>query len=206
MYHVVHETAPGAIDGYVSYRIKGECEGATALNCVRVVELMSADPHAYRALWGFVMGTDLCHTVSVERGRPDEPLRWLLADPRRFKVSESFDFLWLRLLDVPRALAARRYPNPGRLVIEVADPFPAPRVDRFLLEAERSDAAVECSPTSAEPDLALDASMLGAVYLGGVSFATLAAAGRVRELAPGAVARADNMFFSAHAPFCAVQF
>jgi predicted acetyltransferase len=206
MHHVAHEAAPGIVDGYVSYRVKAEFEGATALNAVHVAELLAADAGVYRALWGFVMGTDLCHTVSVERGRPDEPLRWLLADLRRFRFGESFDFLWLRLLDVPRALAARRYANPGRLVLEVADPFPAPRIDRFLLTAERGDAAAECSTTSAAPDLALDASMLGAVYLGGVSFATLAAAGRVLELTPGAIARADAMFFSACAPFCAVEF
>ena len=190
MFHVLHETVPGTADGYVTYRVKAEIEGATALNAVRVVELLARDPGVYRALWKFVLDTDLCHTVSCERGRVDEPLRWLLADPRRFKVHELFDFLWLRLLDIPRALAARRYAAAGQVVLEVTDPFPALTTRRYLLRVEPAagEAApgpapalpAECTPTSADPDIALDVATLSSAYLGGVSFATLAAAGSTR--------------------------
>jgi predicted acetyltransferase len=216
MFHVVHETVPGTADGYVTYRVKAEFEGATALNAVRVVELLAADPGVYRALWEFVLGTDLCHTVSCDRGRVDEPLRWLLSDPRRFKVDELFDYLWLRLLDVPRALAARRYAAAGQVVLEVTDPFPLPRTGRYLLSVAQmaagaapgsvSSLPAECTPTSSDPDLALDAGVLASAYLGGVNFTTLAAAGRLRELTPGAVARADAMFLAGMAPFCTTEF
>jgi predicted acetyltransferase len=176
---------------------------------------------AYRALWGFVLGTDLCHTVSCERGRVDEPLRWLLADPRRFRVRELFDFLWLRLLDVPQALAARRYAAAGRLVFEVSHIFPTTATSRYLLTAEpaTSDgpsaaptldpafpALADCHLTRSAPDLALGVDTLAAAYLGGVSFATLAAAGRVREITPGAAAHADAMFASGIAPHCSTEF
>jgi predicted acetyltransferase len=52
----------------------------------------------------------------------------------------------------------------------------------------------------------LEISFLGSAYLGGVSFTTLAAAGRVRELTAGAVERADVMFSTAVAPFCSTMF
>jgi predicted acetyltransferase len=146
----------------------------------------------------------------------DEPLRWLLADPRRFKVDELFDFLWLRLLDVPRALAARRYAAAGQVVFEVTDPFPTTTSERYLLRVAPAAGEVapgaafalpaECTPTSSDPDLALDAGILASAYLGGVSFATLAAAGRVRELTPGAAGRADAMFLTSTAPFSATEF
>jgi hypothetical protein len=42
---------------------------------------------------------------------------------------------------------------------------------------------------------------LGAAYLGGVSLASLAAAGRVRELRQGALAEASVGFSSAVAPW-----
>jgi predicted acetyltransferase len=216
MFHVVHETLPGTADGYVTYRTKAEFEGATALNAVHVIEVLAANPMVYRALWKFVLETDLCHTVSCERGRVDEPLRWLLADPRRFKVDELFDFLWLRLLDVPRALAARRYAAAGQVVLEVTDPFPTTTSERYLLRVAPAAGEVapgaafalpaECTPTSSDPDLALDAGILASAYLGGVSFATLAAAGRVRELTPGAAGRADAMFLTSTAPFSATEF
>jgi predicted acetyltransferase len=146
----------------------------------------------------------------------DEPLRWLLSDPRRFKVDELFDYLWLRLLDVPRALAARRYAAAGQLVLEVIDPFPTSTTRRYLLRvapamggaASRPSLVLpaECTPSSAEPDLTLESGVLASAYLGGVSFATLAAAGRVRELTPGAAQRADAMFLTSTAPFCATEF
>jgi hypothetical protein len=43
---------------------------------------------------------------------------------------------------------------------------------------------------------------LGSVYLGGVSFAELARAGRVEEAKPGALARADALFGWDRHPWC----
>jgi predicted acetyltransferase len=207
MFHVVHETTPGTADGYVSYRVKEDWQGATSMNEARVVQLLAADPHVYKALWDFVLNTDLCRIVSCERGRVDEPLRWLLADPRRFKVSELFDFLWLRLLDVPGALAARAYASVGELALEVTDVFPTPSVARYLLRSQQVNAlGAECSQTTSAPDLALGIDALGAAYLGGVTFATLAAAGRVRETTAGAIERADAMFSTGSAPYCMTEF
>ncbi len=211
MLHVVHQDDAGRPNGYVSYRTKEECKGALSRNVVSVVELAAGDAQVYAALWRYLLDTDLCKTVSCGRGRVDEPLRWLLADPRRFTVNELHDFLWLRLLDVPRALAARRYAAAGRLVFEVTQAFPTPGTKRYSLQIASADAAAawlpaDCGLTSSLPDLALDVATLAAVYLGGVSFATLAAARRVRELTPGAITQADAMFRTGTAPFCSTEF
>ena len=45
-------------------------------------------------------------------------------------------------------------------------------------------------------------SALGSVYLGGFTFRELAEAGRVEEVVPGAVARADSAFAASRAPWC----
>ena len=207
MYHAVHETLLGVADGYVSYRIKGNWEGATARNEVLVVELLAADPAAYKALWGYILGTDLCQTISCGRGRVDEPLRWLLASPRRFRVNELSDFLWLRLLDVPRSLAARAYEATGQLVFEVSEAFPERSERCYSLRVDQTGTpGVESAFTTSAPDLALEIDALGSAYLGGVTFATLAAAGRVQELTTGAIARADAMFSSGSAPYCNTEF
>ena len=47
---------------------------------------------------------------------------------------------------------------------------------------------------------------LGAVYLGGNSFSSLARAGRVVEARPGALRRADAMFAWDPAPWCPAIF
>jgi predicted acetyltransferase len=206
LFHVVHETAVGVADGYVTYRVNERFDGATARNTVRVVELMAADPAAYRELWKFAIDTDLSHMVSCERGRVDEPLRWLLADSRHFHVGDLYDFLWLRLLDIPKALTSRRYATGGRLVIEVSETYPTPSTQRYVLQVESAGTPAECETTSSLPDLVLDIGTLASTYLGGVSFANLAAAGRVRELKAGAITQADTMFSTGTAPFCATEF
>ena len=57
--------------------------------------------------------------------------------------------------------------------------------------------------TDASADLRVDVNALGSVYLGGFSFADLARALRVEELSDGAVARADALFRTSVAPWCA---
>jgi hypothetical protein len=56
------------------------------------------------------------------------------------------------------------------------------------------------------PDVRLGVDALGAAYLGGVSFAELAAAGRVEEAARGGLARADALFRTPAAPWCPENF
>lgn len=209
MYHAKHETAAGVADGYVSYRIKESWSSAgTPANEVRVVEVVSANPDVYKVLWDYVLSTDLSRTTSCWRGRVDEPLRWLLADPRRFEVKALADDLYLRLHDVPRALSARTYRAAGELVLGVTDvSAPVPAETCYLLQADpaASDGA-ECTRTTRGPDVQLGIDDLAAVYLGGVSFTTLAAAGRVHAPTSQAIERADAMFSTASAPFCSTMF
>jgi hypothetical protein len=61
-------------------------------------------------------------------------------------------------------------------------------------------------PPPPPPDLVLDASLLGSVYLGGVSFELLREAGRLRELTPGACRQADVMFREDPAPYSGTMF
>jgi len=110
----------------------------------------------------------------------------------------------VRLLDVPVALAARRYATRDRLVVEVIDQLRPANHGRFALEGAPDRAS--CEPTGDDPDLRLDVAELGAAYLGGVRFTTLAAAGRVVERTPGALWRADRLFASDPAPWCTTSF
>lgn len=207
MVHVKHETSRGKADGYVTYRIKEEWSGWDSRSTLLVVELLAADSHVYSVLWDYILNIDLIHKVSCSRGRVDEPLRWLLADPRGLEVTAMGDGLWVRLLDVARALAARTYAAEGELVLEVKETFPAARVSRFVLRVRhRGEHDVECAATAASPDLVLEVGTLGAAYLGGVSFATLAAAQLIEEVRPGSIGLADAMLSTGAAPYCSTMF
>jgi predicted acetyltransferase len=99
-------------------------------------------------------------------------------------------------VDVGAALSGRGYAEDGRVVFEVRDAFCPWNEGRWQLEGD------EASRTDDEPDLGLDVTALGSVFLGGFTFAELRRACRVEELTPGAVAQADAMFRTDLAPWC----
>jgi predicted acetyltransferase len=204
-FYVLHHDAGGTADGYVAYRAKeGDWGHGLADGTVIVEELDAVDDEVEAALWQYLLDIDLVRHVRAEARPVDEPLRWRLADPRRLQTSAVYDHLWLRVLDVPAALSARRYPVEGRLVLEVRDPFRPAGEGRYVVEGGLAGAA--CRPTGEAPDLALGMPELGALYLGGVSATTLARAGRLEERTAGAVRVADAFFASSPAPWCCTPF
>jgi predicted acetyltransferase len=203
-YDVVYESEPGRVDGWVSYRVENRWPNGLAANVIKVRMLVGLTSEAEAALWRYVLDLDLAGTVQLH-GRPvDDPVRWRLADPRRLRVTDLGDHLWLRLLDLPGALAARRYAVADALVLEVTDALRPRNQGRFRLEGGPDGAA--CAPATAAPDLALDIADLGAAYLGGASLASLARAERVTERTPGALLRADRMFAADPPPVCTTHF
>jgi predicted acetyltransferase len=191
---VVHETG-GEVDGYAFYRHQGEWEEGVATGKLLVREVIGSTPEATRDLWRYLCDVDLVQTISALLLPPDHPLFLLLAEPRRAKYRVS-DGLWVRLVDVGAALSGRGYAADGRVVFEVRDAFCPWNERRWKLEGG------EAGPTEDEPDLRLDVTGLGSVFLGGFTFAELRRACRVEELRPGAVAEADAMFRTDVAPWC----
>ena len=203
-FYAVHESPAGEADGYAVYRVKMDWPYGTPRGKVLAGELVGLTPAAEAALLEFLLSIDLTDEVELGVRPADDPLRWMLVDPRRYRTTMANDFLWARLLDPVVALAARRYSVPGRLVLEVADAFRPEVAGRFLVDGGPDGA--ECRPTRDDPDVTLSAEELGAIYLGGVAPSTLAAAGRLAEERPGALARADAMFVAHPGPFCRTGF
>ncbi|MGW3032956.1 GNAT family N-acetyltransferase [Streptomyces sp. NPDC001178] len=188
----VHRDAHGVPDGYASYAV-GDGDVLT------VDETIAGDDAVFTALARFVLGHDLVRQVVFKHIPPGSPLRWQLADFRAGEVSGDTDWLWVRLLDVPRALTTRGWVMDGELVLEVDDPFLGEH-GRYLLTVR--DSKAECVPTDREPDLSLDVSDLGSIYLGGTAPSTLVRAGHVRAHRPGAAALADALFRGERSPHC----
>ena len=180
----------GRMEGYARYRTN---EGT-----VTVQELMAVSREAVSALWRFCFDTDLVNRAEAERRPVDDPLPWMLADPRRLQRSTR-DGLWLRLVDVAAALAQRKYSDEGRLVIEVEDDVCPWNAARFEMEASAEESV--CRATDAAPDVAITVAALASTYLGTVTFTTLADAGLVEEKKAGALARANRMFAAQQAPW-----
>ena len=163
----------------------------TARPTLTVNELMAATPEANAALWRFCFDVDLIGTTEALKRPVDDPMPWMLADPRRLQRSTR-DGMWLRLVNVGAALGLRNYMQSGRLVLEIRDNICPWNEGRFELEGSSEGAT--CRASSSSPDLILAVSDLASAYLGAVSFSTLAQAGLVDECTPGALLRADRMF------------
>ena len=187
--------ADGRIDGYVNYR--------TQRPAVIVNELMAATREASTALWRFCFDLDLYERTEAIKRPVDDPMPWMLADPRRLQRS-SRDGLWVRVVDVRAALEQRSYAACDRLTLEVIDDFCLWNQGRFDLEVAPEGAT--CRASSASPDLTITISALASAYLGSASFATLAPAGLVDEGTPGAVARADRAFAVPYKPWTPYNF
>ncbi|MDK3256724.1 GNAT family N-acetyltransferase [Blastococcus capsensis] len=202
--YLLHREADGAVTGYAAYRVKdswtdtGEPDGT-----LTVEEVRATSAPAYAALWQLLLSIDLMRTVKYPASSPDDPLRWLVTDGRALH-SRPVDGLWVRLVDVDRALATRRYPTPIDLVLEVRDAFCPWNDGRWRLSGH--PAGGYCGRTDRDPDIVLGIEELSAAYLGGFSLATLQAAGRVTEVSPGAVTLASAAFGWPVTPWCPDSF
>lgn len=194
----------GQVRGYAYYATAAAWTDADNANgTTRVRECLATDPATRAALWRYLFDLDLMRTVAVASLPVDDPLPHLLADPRAAEPALADD-LFVRLVDVGRALASRTYAVPVDVVLEVADEFCPWNAGRWRLSGDASGA--RCERTSDAAEAALGVRELGSLFLGGVSASSLAAAGRIDEVRAGAVERMSPAFRSDAAPWLSMGF
>ncbi|MER6999156.1 GNAT family N-acetyltransferase [Streptomyces sp. NPDC000410] len=205
-YHALYRSAAGEVEGLLTYTVDTRWNDAgQPANTAKVESLIAVTTAAERALWEYACSIDWITKVHSGARAPDDLLPLFLPDQRAARIVTHADFLWVRLLDVVRALQSRTYEASGSLVLDVRDDGAAgPVGGRFRLDATPEGAW--CVPTTESADLVLGAGELGALYLGGESVIRLAAAGRVDEERAGAAARADAVFRAGRLPWCPDMF
>lgn len=198
MFRVVWEHE-GRAEAYALYRVHGTWEESMPSGWLEVIEVMATGPLATREIWRLLFGVDLTARVKSWFQPLDTPLFSMLTEPRRlrFKVKDA---LWLRIVDVDRALEARSYAAGGSLVFDLSDRLCPWNAGRWRLDASSGGGRLQ--RTDDPPELELSVAELGAVYLGGSSFGELARAGRITERVPGAALRASVLLSTERAPFC----
>ncbi|MFJ6128645.1 GNAT family N-acetyltransferase [Streptomyces griseoviridis] len=188
----------GEAVGYARFQVKPEWDTNGPAGTVVLRDTQALDPAAHAALWRFLFGIDLTSKLTAY-GRPtDEAWQYLVSDIRRCGLRVR-DALYVRLVDVGAALQARTYQAPLDVVLDVEDAFCPWNEGRWRLTGDAKGAS--CERTDDQADLALSVRELGSAYLGGVTLGALGAAGRVRELRPGALAEASTAFASTVAPW-----
>jgi predicted acetyltransferase len=195
---VLHET-DGSPTGYARYRLYPEWDDRGPKSSLEVGEALGVSAAATLDVWRYLFDVDLVSSIRSRNLPVDHALLLTMAEPRRLGWSLS-DALWLRLVDVARALKARSWAQDGQLVLELRDEFCDWNAGRWQLSV--ADGQASLSPTRAQPDLELDAGDLAATYLGGVRMNDLVRAGRVVEHRDGSATDADRMLWVPAAPWC----
>ncbi|KAA8964335.1 GNAT family N-acetyltransferase [Mycobacterium sp.] len=191
-------------DGFLTYRVTG------------------ASPHAYRRPFGSVVVEDFCpvtneaHTellatlvamkvfdnITVEVP-VDDPLWLKLKDQLGARTTGVYDFLWMRIMNVPAVLNSRVYLADAEIVLEVSDPLGVAG-GRFLLQTR--DGVGKCTEHDGSPDIQIGLGDLGSMFMGAHRASELYRANRITEFHSGALRKLDAVFCSDRAPYCGTLF
>lgn len=181
----VHTDECDQPDGVIGYTLADTWDSGRGGSTVTLHTLYAATPTAERELWRYAASIDFTATVVCEMTSPDCALPWWVSDPRAVTFGPSWDGLWSRILDVPAALSARRYPVDAQVALQVHDAAGHTQ-GHYHLEVDASGEGV-CTrrrTSTREPDLTLGIADLSSLWLAGgagvPSLAALVHSGRVR--------------------------
>ena len=199
----VHSDEDGVDDGFVHYENAWDDDhpdGPTGKG--EVLDAFGATPAVELALWQYLCDVDLVTRWRASERPIDDIVRFACSDVRAYRIRSVDDEQWVRLVDVETALAARAYAKvAGEVAISVRDPLLPDNDGVYVVGADGAKRRDDVT----DADLETDIVGLSAAYLGGTSWHTVAATGRVAA-DPAAVALADALFRSTPAPFCGTFF
>ncbi len=187
-----HRRPGGVLDGYAMWS-RAEDTGTV------VVEEFTAATNAANREITEALSRDT-HILEL-RNRPldDAVARSIAARGGHLAHRELHDALWIRILDVPRTLTARRYFRTDRICLEVVDRFLPQTAGRFLLQVSETEAT--CHATDEPADVRLTVGALGAILQGQVDPRVLLLAGWIEASDNKEVERLGHMMASPLAPW-----
>ena len=189
--------------GYVVFRRKHQWPNSRPAAEVSVSSL-SGGPAARLALLRRVVDLDLAGTVNNTGVAANDPVLSWVQGPRGLGDVHPFDSLWLRLVDLPRAIEARGYEAEGDVVVEVADDQAPWNAGCWRIRV--AGGSGEATPTDEEAEVSLPVAALGAAYLGGANLAEMQRAGVISEHRPGAARDLWRAFRTDVGPYAARGF
>jgi predicted acetyltransferase len=184
----------GEPTAYALFYRDGKWEGAMPDGTATITEWGGVDGASSRALWGELVNLDLVQRVAVRGVTLDAPLMSLLVNWRACRPLYG-DAEYVRIIDLPTALAARRYSAPIDLVLEVADARLPGNAGLWRLVGGPDGAEGTVSDAD-HGDVALDIRQLASLYLGGSNVSGPASVGLIRENTPGSLVALDTAFRS----------
>ncbi|GLY49097.1 GNAT family N-acetyltransferase [Lentzea sp. NBRC 102530] len=185
-------------EGYLVFRVKYKGDASGPASELHVRELMCETDQAYADLFRFLLDMDLAGEISFYTAW-DDPILHMVDNPRKVR-REATDALWIRIVDLDRALPLRHYSSDVDTVLEVEDTFCPWNSGRWRLTIKGGEAVV--AKTDDPADVTLDIAALGSAFLGGARLSVLSRAHRVVEHTPGHVDALTMAFLGVREPHC----
>lgn len=197
----LHLDEHGQPDGFVSYSFAGWEQEQPQLN---INTLCAPTPRIRWELVEYLGAHDLIRKV-VGRGPVDDILPTALVNPRDYKVVGARDHLWLRILDLPAALAGRRYLHEGSVHLQVDDGL-GHAAGTWQLQVRDGQMTAAPAAEAADAEARLDVRDLATLYLGTRSATHLAAAGVLHARSPQVLELLDALFAVPATAYCYSDF
>ena len=191
LFYVAHR------DGYASYRIEEQWNDGRPAHNMRVTEFVANTSDAHAAMWHTLLSVDLVGPISSREMPVDDPLPYLLTNPRALQTTMLNDGIWVNVRDFAASFSARRYGTTDRFVVEVDG-------ERWLLDGSPDEA--NCKKVRTRPDLVTDHASIGALLLGGVRPSALSAGRRLNARNSEVLTRADAFFLTSPVPHCQTHY
>lgn len=186
--------------GYVAYTLRSDKVGHAARGQeIKIRDLAWLDVDAYRSLWSFLSHHDLVGRISWNNAPLDDPAMLLMREPRMLHCCDT-EGSWMRISDVPGALAARGYQGEGSIVISVVgDDFAPWNNGNWQVECAHGEVEVSQVGTAADASMSIGA--LTGLFTGMFSARQLVNAGQIQAEEP-AVQTLEQIFVTRYKPHC----
>ena len=183
-------------DGYASYRLEPRWNQGMPAHVLYLAEFVALTPDAHAALWSTLLSVDLVGTVRSDWAPVDDPLPYLLTNPRAVRTTNLSDQYWANVRDVATCFSTRTYSTQDRMVIESDG-------RRWAIEGNPSGGV--CHRVRSKPDLVVAHAQLGSLLFGSTPASRLAAGRRITGT-PAALRRADAFFGCRPAAFSQTRY
>lgn len=200
----VHRDAEGEVDAAVRFTITQHFDEIGFANKVELADAFGLHQGAEALLVRWLLDRRLSGRFIAERLDPRSAVPWMLDDPRRLRTTGTGDAVWVRILDVPRVVAARSGGGAGAVTVAVRDPLVVANDRTWRIAAAAGH--LTCEPTEEDPDVTLGVDLLAPLLWGFVDAGPLAAAGRVEVARPQAVAVLQQLLATTEPSWCSTGF
>lgn len=186
---------------YAIYNLKPSYDHLGPNHEMIVHEAVAANPLDEAALMTWLCQVDLVGKVTAYWRPSDDPLRFCLVQPR-YAEQKMTEALYIRILDVPKAISARHYFADVDCVLRIHDEHFETNSGTWRLSLRESGSQAERVADSTPIDATMDIRALAALWLGGYTVQPLAGAGLITFHNPDLFIPLTKAFHSPVAPWC----